>query len=412
MYHELPVGAVVRLRNNKTATIVETPKQWLGNDLYPVVGVIDGNTPNDIDSWTSAGQFVDTFSDDLDIVAVVHYGTPPVPDPDIAEIDRYIDLLRDLGVGTPKTCGSLVPPEQRQEMIQKLRAMIPPERVKAPVAEALKEDETERRIRSLLHIYRRTAIDPPPPIRLSSSLGNMATHVDFIPNVAKAIEEAFEIKITERMRDEWKTVQDVVLTVKHLQDPTCAASGAGCDFIYTPRFDLYGCRYCGRDAAPEEDKELRELDAPKSINRIERSDVENFRTGNYTTRNALDQYQEIATRSAIYPGQGTPFGIMYTALGLAEAGEIQNKVKKMFRDDGVIEFVDTPFREGDTLVRFKTLTPERRAAIIKEMGGNLWYLAALAKEIGTTLSEVAGNNLDELCGRTERDTLNGDGDDR
>lgn len=150
--------------------------------------------------------------------------------------------------------------------------------------------------------------------------------------------------------------------------------------------------------------------ALKPINRIERKDVEDFRNGNYVTRNALDQYQEIATRSAIYPGQGTPFGVMYAALGLAEAGEIQNKVKKMFRDDRTIEFVDV--RERETVVRFAPITPERRAVIIKEMGGNLWYLAALAKEIGTTLSEIAGNNLDELCGRTERDTLNGDGDNR
>nr|DAF77026.1 MAG TPA: hypothetical protein [Caudoviricetes sp.] len=146
------------------------------------------------------------------------------------------------------------------------------------------------------------------------------------------------------------------------------------------------------------------------INRIERKDVDDFRNGNYCERNALDQYQTIATKSAIYPGQGTPFGVMYAALGLAEAGEIQNKVKKMFRDDGVIDFVDV--RERETVVRFNPITPERRAVIVKEMGGNLWYLAALAREIGTTLSEVAGNNLDELCGRTDRDTLNGDGDNR
>lgn len=396
MYHELPVGAVVRLRNGDTVTIVERPDFWVANDLYPVTAD-RGSGP---EMWTKNGEFYHGHADDNDMVEVVHYGPFATVHPDVAEIDRLIEKLRELGVPTPKTCGSLVLPEQRQEMIQKLRAMVPPERVKAPVTEALKEDETESRIRSLLHIYRRTAIDPPPPIRLSSSLGNMATHVDFISNVAKAIEESFEIKITERMRDEWKTVQDVVLTVKHLQEPAPKAFEAINDL--------------GNNSLMQ--KEMDDLaaqhDSMQPINRIERSDVENFRTGNYTTRNALDQYQEIATRSAIYPGQGTPFGIMYTALGLAEAGEIQNKVKKMFRDDGVIKFVDTPFREGDTLVRFKTLTPERRAAIIKEMGGNLWYLAALAKEIGTTLSEVAGNNLDELCGRTERDTLNGDGDDR
>lgn len=287
MYDKLPVGAVVRLRNDDTAVIIEKPKNWPGDDGYPVIAVICG--AEGIDSWTSVGEYIKDKSDVYDMVAVVHYGNPAAPDPDIAEIDRLIDQLRDLGIPTPKTCGSLVPPEQRQAMIQTLRGMFPPERVKSPVVAA----------------------------------------------VAAAL---------------------------------------------------------------------------KPINRIERKDVEDFRNGNYCERNALDQYQTIATKSAIYPGQGTPFGVMYAALGLAEAGEIQNKVKKMFRDDGVIDFVDV--RERETVVRFNPITPERRAMIVKEMGGNLWYLAALAREIGTTLSEVAGNNLDELCGRTDRDTLNGDGDNR
>lgn len=51
------------------------------------------------------------------------------------------------------------------------------------------------------------------------------------------------------------------------------------------------------------------------INRIERTDVERFRTyGNLTTPQ-MNDYQQIATKSAIYPGQGTPFGLMYAALG-------------------------------------------------------------------------------------------------
>lgn len=370
MFNELPIGTVVRLRNGNTVTIIEKPEKRPSNDEYVVWAK---NVAGDVDTWTKTGEFLVDCVDGYDMVAVVSV------DPDVAEIDRLIQQLRELGVPTPKTCGSLVLPEQRQAMIQKLRAMIPPKRVKAPVvaavAEALKEDETESRIRSLLHIYRRCSIDPAPPIRRSDSLGNMATHIGFVENVTKAIEDTFEIKITDEIRDEWETVEDVYQTVKRLQEP-----------------------------------------APKPINRIARKDVENFRTGNYTRRDALDQYQEIATRSAIYPGQGTPFGIMYTALGLAEAGEIQNKVKKMFRDDGTIKFDDLISDDnGQTftgMVSFGKISPERRLAIMKEMGGNLWYLAALAKEIGSTLSEIAAMNLDELCGRTERDTLHGDGDNR
>lgn len=74
----------------------------------------------------------------------------------------------------------------------------------------------------------------------------------------------------------------------------------------------------------------------KPINKIERLDVDTFKNFDVPTHaNALDNYQVYATKSAIYPGQGTPFGLMYAALGLAEAGEVQNKVKKAFRDDGV-----------------------------------------------------------------------------
>lgn len=140
------------------------------------------------------------------------------------------------------------------------------------------------------------------------------------------------------------------------------------------------------------------------INKISRNDVALFEE-----LGLIDFYQEVAVKSAIYPGQGTPFGVMYCALGLGEAGEVQNKVKKMFRDDGAVLFEP----HGDfTATYFENVTPERKRAIMKEMGGNLWYLAALAQELGTTLSEIALLNLEELCSRGERNTLSGDGDDR
>ena len=146
----------------------------------------------------------------------------------------------------------------------------------------------------------------------------------------------------------------------------------------------------------------------KPINRINREDVENFRNNNYVG-NALNQYQRIATQSAIYPGRKTPFGLMYAALGLAEAGEVQNKVKKAFRDDGILEFDP----HGDfTACYFNQLSPERRAQIIKELGGALWYISAVCDEIDATLLEVAIQNLEELCSRGERGTLQGDGDNR
>jgi hypothetical protein len=49
---------------------------------------------------------------------------------------------------------------------------------------------------------------------------------------------------------------------------------------------------------------------------------------------------------------------------------------------------------------------------MKEMGGNLWYLAALAHGLGASLGQIAIDNIIELKGRVARGTLKGDGDDR
>ncbi len=109
------------------------------------------------------------------------------------------------------------------------------------------------------------------------------------------------------------------------------------------------------------------------------------------------EYQEAVTSTALYPevGTGSIGAITYCTLGLAgEAGEIAEKVKKLIRDSGGIP------------------TPEFRAAILKEIGDPLWYIAALSKELGFTLEEVAQANKEKLFGRRERGTLQGSGDDR
>lgn len=170
----------------------------------------------------------------------------------------------------------------------------------------------------------------------------------------------------------------------------------------------------GYDVLEAIDKQERVAAPQPAINSITRDDVDMFRSilanNDCMMPHEFEEYQRIATKSAIYPGKGTPFGLMYAALGLAEAGEVQNKVKKAFRDDDLITI------EGCGEISFdgnwNELTPERRAQIVKELGGLLWYMSAVCNEIGATLSEVALTNLEELCSRTERDTLRGDGDDR
>ena len=82
-------------------------------------------------------------------------------------------------------------------------------------------------------------------------------------------------------------------------------------------------------------------------------------------------------------------------LGLAgEAGEVAEHVKKVLRDDG-----------GE-------VGPERRAAMSKELGDVLWYVAQLASELDLDLDEIARENLDKLFSRQRRGVLSGSGDDR
>lgn len=162
----------------------------------------------------------------------------------------------------------------------------------------------------------------------------------------------------------------------------------------------------------------------KKINRIEREDIAALRRDflDYEHMdNVADEYQRISSKSAIYPGIGTPIGLSYVANKLnGEAGEFAEHVGKAMRDDGLISIVEqskgkdinygTPYWRAE--VNFAPPTAERRQAMLKEIGDQLWYLGAAARELGATLSECMVMNLEKLCDRTDRDTLRGSGDDR
>lgn len=103
---------------------------------------------------------------------------------------------------------------------------------------------------------------------------------------------------------------------------------------------------------------------------------------------SFDAYQEAARKTAFCPPEHK---ITYPAVGLAgEAGELANKVKKLLRGD--------------------TNRDELMDGIKAEMGDILWYLSALADDIGVNLSDVAGDNIAKLASRYERDALRGAGD--
>ncbi len=112
----------------------------------------------------------------------------------------------------------------------------------------------------------------------------------------------------------------------------------------------------------------------------------------------LDQYQDRARLTALYRQKCAEQGIpnyVYSGMGLGnEAGEVTGKLKKAIRDDG-----------GE-------ITPERRGAILAELGDVLWYVALLADDLGIPLSEIAGANLSKLESRADRGTLQGSGDGR
>lgn len=125
----------------------------------------------------------------------------------------------------------------------------------------------------------------------------------------------------------------------------------------------------------------------------------------------LNGYQACTADTAIYPGKGTPLGLIYCGLKLAgEAGEVAEKIGKAIRDDNLMGRVTCPETGHD--IGHINITPDRREALAHECGDSLWYIASIARELGYDLSEIAQMNLDKLAGRKARGTLQGSGDDR
>lgn len=104
-------------------------------------------------------------------------------------------------------------------------------------------------------------------------------------------------------------------------------------------------------------------------------------------------YQRDARKTALYPEIGNK--IVYPLLGLlGEAGEVSEKVKKIFRDKGGV------FSDEDKMM------------IKKELGDVMWYLSQLAFELDIPLEDVAMHNIEKLQSRMDRGKIHGDGDNR
>jgi NTP pyrophosphatase (non-canonical NTP hydrolase) len=150
----------------------------------------------------------------------------------------------------------------------------------------------------------------------------------------------------------------------------------------------------------------------------------------------FDEYQEAATTTAVYPGQGAFQGLVYAVLGLSgEAGETAEQVKKTWRDDGtpdigkammaMIDHIELALRttRGHTEIideaRIEAsdifcpgISPERKQKILKELGDVFWYAAQVCTELGADMGDVAQANLDKLATRKAQDKIHGEGSDR
>ncbi len=107
----------------------------------------------------------------------------------------------------------------------------------------------------------------------------------------------------------------------------------------------------------------------------------------------FNDYQKESNKTAIYPDKGNNF--VYPVLGMmGEAGEVAEKIKKVWRDKNNI------------------VSDDDKNEIKKEMGDVLWYLSQLATELGIDFDDIANTNILKINSRLERHKLNGDGDNR
>lgn len=104
------------------------------------------------------------------------------------------------------------------------------------------------------------------------------------------------------------------------------------------------------------------------------------------------EYQEYIKKFDKYPKE---FNLAMYALGLGgEAGEVQEKVKKLYRDKGGV--IDAEFAY----------------AMGKELGDVVWYVTMICNKLHISLEYIFEKNIAKLDAREKQGKINGDGDDR
>ena len=111
----------------------------------------------------------------------------------------------------------------------------------------------------------------------------------------------------------------------------------------------------------------------------------------------FNEYQKEAWTTAQYPEMGS--NLLYPALGLSgEAGEVSEKIKKLWRNNGITSGEALSLTQSDELA--------------KELSDVLWYVSALSKEIGYDLETIAVMNINKLRDRQKRGVIKSQGDNR
>jgi NTP pyrophosphatase (non-canonical NTP hydrolase) len=107
----------------------------------------------------------------------------------------------------------------------------------------------------------------------------------------------------------------------------------------------------------------------------------------------FNEYQRETAKTDCSPVIGADF--VYPVLGMVgEAGEVAEKIKKVFRD-------------GDG-----TISEEKKQELAKELGDVLWYISRIAAKLGIPFDDIATGNIKKTHSRLERNKLHGDGDNR
>jgi NTP pyrophosphatase (non-canonical NTP hydrolase) len=116
----------------------------------------------------------------------------------------------------------------------------------------------------------------------------------------------------------------------------------------------------------------------------------------------FEEYSKQAYSTAQYPMKGS--NLVYPAIKLAgEAGETADKIGKHWRNHHATSY---------KAMSAESYSADERFELVKELGDVLWYINALAIELGVTLESVAQANLEKLAGRAARGTILSSGDNR